>query len=165
MSGNELRTSPGHFRVGWSGPQCGGVATIWHNPCFNISVRASRMEQFAVQTVRLNISGRLPGVFQLNEEGMRCLLSRLRKISPPPDRGPVPPVANKKQRGVIVQMLDNFAESTGQTDVERRKGVIARNRPTSPSRNFNSPCATTGCSSHRYEGAAPAPAHRRDRPR
>ena len=33
------------------------------------------------------------------------------KISPPPDRGPVPPVANKKQRGVIVQMLDRFAEA------------------------------------------------------
>lgn len=33
------------------------------------------------------------------------------KISPPADRGPIPPVANKKQRGVIVQMLDRFAEA------------------------------------------------------
>ena len=33
------------------------------------------------------------------------------KISPPADRGPMPPVANKKQRGVLVQMLDRFAEA------------------------------------------------------
>ena len=33
------------------------------------------------------------------------------KISPPADRGPIPPVANKKQRGVLVQMLDRFAEA------------------------------------------------------
>ena len=70
MSGNGLRTSPGHFRVGWSRPQCGGVATIWHNPCFNISVRASRMEQFAHAGRSAKHTGRLPGVFQLNEEGM-----------------------------------------------------------------------------------------------
>ena len=31
------------------------------------------------------------------------------KISPPADRGPGPPVANKKHRGVIAQMLDRFA--------------------------------------------------------
>ncbi len=40
------------------------------------------------------------------------------KISPPADRGPIPPVANKKQRGVIVQMLDRFAEAR----IKRRKG-------------------------------------------
>ena len=33
------------------------------------------------------------------------------KISPPTDPRPIPPVANKKQRGVIVQMLDRFAEA------------------------------------------------------
>ena len=48
------------------------------------------------------------------------------KISPPADRGPIPPVANKKQRGVIVQMLDRFAEARRQTNVEGRKG---RDRP------------------------------------
>ena len=49
------------------------------------------------------------------------------KISPPADRGPIPPVANKKQRGVIVQMLDRFAEARVKRDVEGEKGVIARN--------------------------------------
>jgi hypothetical protein len=50
------------------------------------------------------------------------------KISPPADRGPIPPVANKKQRGVIVQMLDRFAEARiKRTQREDNNGVIARN--------------------------------------
>ena len=51
------------------------------------------------------------------------------KISPPPptDRGPTPPVANKKQRGVIVQMLDRFAEARVKRTLRGEKGVIARN--------------------------------------
>ena len=48
------------------------------------------------------------------------------KISPPTDRGPVPPVANKKQRGVIVQMLDRFAEARVKRTLKEEKGVIAR---------------------------------------
>ena len=49
------------------------------------------------------------------------------KISPPTDRGPTPPVANKKQRGVIVQMLDRFAEARVKRALKGEKGVIARN--------------------------------------
>jgi len=50
------------------------------------------------------------------------------KISPPADRGPIPPVANKKQRGVIVQMLDRFAEARiKRAQREDMKGVVARN--------------------------------------
>ena len=33
------------------------------------------------------------------------------KISPPGENHPVTPVANKKQRGVIIQILDRFAEA------------------------------------------------------
>jgi hypothetical protein len=52
------------------------------------------------------------------------------KISPPVRRGPVPPVANKKQRGVIVQMLDRFAAArVKRTRKEEQKGVIARYKP------------------------------------
>jgi hypothetical protein len=52
------------------------------------------------------------------------------KISPPERRGPVPPVSNKKQRGVIVQMLDRFVEArVRRSEV---KGVIARNPPRPP---------------------------------
>ena len=49
------------------------------------------------------------------------------KISPPADLGPVPPVANKKQRGVIVQILDRVAEARVKRTL-KKKGVIARNR-------------------------------------
>ena len=44
------------------------------------------------------------------------------KISPPIRRGPIPPIA-KKQRGVIVQILDRFVEARVKRE---EKGVIAR---------------------------------------
>jgi hypothetical protein len=50
------------------------------------------------------------------------------KISPPADRAPIPPVANKKQRGVIVQMLDRFAEArVKRNQRDDTKGISARN--------------------------------------
>ena len=54
------------------------------------------------------------------------------KISPPDDRGTIPPVANKKQRGVIVQMLDRFAEARVRRTLKEGKGVIARNPQRAP---------------------------------
>ena len=54
------------------------------------------------------------------------------RISPPADRGPILPVANKKQRGVIVQMLDRFAEARVKRTLKEDKGVIARNRHRPP---------------------------------
>ena len=52
------------------------------------------------------------------------------KISPPVRRGPVPPVANKKQRGVIVQMLDRFIEArVKRSQRKQERGVIARYKP------------------------------------
>ena len=50
------------------------------------------------------------------------------KISPPANRGPIPPVANKKQRGVLVQMLDRFAEARVKRTLKEEKGAVARNR-------------------------------------
>jgi hypothetical protein len=47
------------------------------------------------------------------------------KISPPVRRGPIPPVA-KKQRGVIVQILDRFAEARVKRAMLGEKSVIAR---------------------------------------
>ena len=46
------------------------------------------------------------------------------KISPPIRRGPIPPIA-KKQRGVIVQILDRFVEARVKRE---EKGVIARSQ-------------------------------------
>ena len=60
------------------------------------------------------------------------------KISPPVRRGPLPPIA-KKQRGVIVQILDRLVEalvkrssrqeSLRKESLRQEKGVIARRRP------------------------------------
>ena len=47
------------------------------------------------------------------------------KIEPPPSHPPAPPVVNKKQRGVIVKILDRFVEARVKRSLE--KGVIARN--------------------------------------
>ena len=47
------------------------------------------------------------------------------KISPPLRRGPLPPIA-KKQRGVIVQILDRFVEARVKRTMLEEKGVIAR---------------------------------------
>ena len=44
------------------------------------------------------------------------------KIPPPVRRGPIPPIV-KKQRGVIVQILDRFVEARVKRE---EKGVIAR---------------------------------------
>ena len=50
------------------------------------------------------------------------------KISPPARGGPIPPIANKKQRGVMVQILDRLAEArVKRTRRDEDKGVIARN--------------------------------------
>jgi hypothetical protein len=46
------------------------LATIWHNPCFNISVRVSRIERFCGAGCSAQDIREAPGVFQLNEEGM-----------------------------------------------------------------------------------------------
>ena len=52
------------------------------------------------------------------------------KISPPARRGPVPPIANKKQRGVIVQMLDRFVEKrVKRTQQQQEASVTTRYKP------------------------------------
>jgi hypothetical protein len=53
------------------------------------------------------------------------------KISPPIRRGPIPSIA-KKQRGVIVQILDRFVEARIKRTLGEDKGVIARRVPKVP---------------------------------
>ena len=55
------------------------------------------------------------------------------KISPPQPirRGPLPPIA-KKQRGVIVQILDRLVEARVKRAMKQDNGVIARNPPGPP---------------------------------
>jgi hypothetical protein len=47
------------------------------------------------------------------------------KISPPVRRGPVPAIV-KKQRGVIVQILDRFVEARVKRTLRVEKSVVAR---------------------------------------
>jgi len=47
------------------------------------------------------------------------------KISPPLRRGPLPSIA-KKQRGVIVQILDRFVEARVKRTLRAEKRVVAR---------------------------------------
>ena len=46
------------------------------------------------------------------------------KISPPVRRGPIPPIA-KKQRGVIVKILDRFVEARVKRTSRKQKRVTA----------------------------------------
>ncbi len=50
------------------------------------------------------------------------------KISPPVRRGPIPSIETK-QRGVIVQILDRFAEARVKRTGRGDKGAIARHEP------------------------------------
>jgi hypothetical protein len=50
------------------------------------------------------------------------------KISPPVRRGPLPPIA-KKQRGVIVKILDRLVEArVKRSSLRQEKGVVARRK-------------------------------------
>ncbi len=53
------------------------------------------------------------------------------KISPPVRRGPIAPIV-KKQRGVIVQILDRFVEARVKRSTREKKGVIARRQKKPP---------------------------------
>jgi len=50
------------------------------------------------------------------------------KISPPVRRGQLPPVV-KKQRGVIVQILDRFVEARVKRAIVKDKGFAVRREP------------------------------------
>jgi hypothetical protein len=57
------------------------------------------------------------------------------KIAPPAPRGSIPPVEAasttvvRRQRGVIVQMLDRLVEARVKRTLREEKGVIARREP------------------------------------
>ena len=88
-----------------------------------------RTERFAVRAV----DATNPGDFQecLNSTTRGCTMPAFtfEKISPPQpvNRSPIPPVANKKQRGVMIQILDRFVEARVKRTLREEKGVIARN--------------------------------------
>jgi hypothetical protein len=50
------------------------------------------------------------------------------KISPPVGRGPLPPIV-KKQRGVIVQILDRFVEARVKRSSREEKSARRQRKP------------------------------------
>jgi hypothetical protein len=53
------------------------------------------------------------------------------KISPPVRRGPLPPIA-KKQRGVIVKILDRFVEARVKRSLREEQSVTSRRQHRPP---------------------------------
>jgi hypothetical protein len=86
------------------------------------------MNGFAVQAVRLQDIQEAKECFNSTKRGYTMPAFTFEKISPPAERGPVPPVANKKQRGVVVKILDRFVEARVKRTLKEGKGVTARNR-------------------------------------
>ena len=50
------------------------------------------------------------------------------KISPPTRRGPIAPI-EKKQRGVVAQILDRFVEARVKRTLQKRKPVRRKSKP------------------------------------
>jgi hypothetical protein len=71
--------------------------------------------------------GEIQGCFNSTVRGYTMPAFMFEKISPPLPRGPLPPVA-KKQRGVIVKLLDRFVEARVKRSLREKKGFIARRR-------------------------------------
>src|SRR6266404_3683818 len=70
-------------------------------------------------------SGEIQECFNSTTRGYTMPAFTFEKISPPIRRGPIPPIA-KKQRGVIVQILDRFVEARVKRTSRKEKRVAAR---------------------------------------
>jgi hypothetical protein len=70
-------------------------------------------------------SGKFQECFNSATRGYTMAAFTFEKISPPVRRGPIAPIV-KKQRGVIVQILDRFVEARVKRSTREEKGVIAR---------------------------------------
>src|SRR6266436_6388535 len=94
-----------------------------------IMLRQKRVEWIAVTgDCSSDIGWKFQGCFNSATRGYTMPVFTFEKISPPIRRGPLPPIA-KKQRGVIVKILDRFVEARVKRDSRKEKGVIARRQP------------------------------------
>jgi hypothetical protein len=83
------------------------------------------------QAVERTIFGELQECFNSTKRGYTVPVFMFEKISPPVDRGPIAPTA-KKQRGVIVQMLDRLVEARAKRTKLEQKGVVYRPKSKKP---------------------------------
>jgi hypothetical protein len=99
------------------------------------------MERFIVNGLRPTIHlqrqyidqdpGEIQGCFNSTTRGYTMPAFTFEKISPPIRRGPIPPIV-KKQRGVIVQILDRFVEARVRKSLREDRGATARRQPKPP---------------------------------
>jgi hypothetical protein len=75
--------------------------------------------------------GEIQGCFNSTTRGYTMPAFTFEKISPPIRRGPIPPIV-KKQRGVIVQILDRFVEARVRKSLREDRGATARGQPKPP---------------------------------
>src|ERR1700687_4981416 len=97
-------------------------------------------------------SGEIQGCFNSTMRGYTMPVFTFEKISPPIRRGPIPPIA-KKQRGVIVKILDRFAEARVTRTLREDKRVTACREQKPTDRAFTAWSASAGYSSLRSEDA------------
>ena len=91
-----------------------------------IMLKQKRMEWIAIyRRLFRRHRGKFQGCFNSATRGYTMPAFTFEKISPPVRRGPLPPIA-KKQRGVIVKILDRFVEARVKRTSRKEKGVSAR---------------------------------------
>jgi hypothetical protein len=66
--------------------------------------------------------GEFQECFNSTKRGTTVPAFTFEKISPPVRRGPIPPIV-KKQRGLLVQILDSFVEARVKKTLREEKGV------------------------------------------
>jgi hypothetical protein len=83
------------------------------------------------QAVLPTFQGEIQGCFNSTKRGYTMPVFTFEKISPPVRGGPLPPIA-KKQRGVIVQILDRFVEARARRTRREEESTIARRQHQPP---------------------------------
>ncbi|MGC2316300.1 MAG: hypothetical protein WA615_07350 [Bradyrhizobium sp.] len=108
------------------------IAPIWHGLCLDncTCIRRDGAICSHKQFIQRYL-GEFQECFNSTTRGYTMPAFTFEKISPPIRRGPLPPIA-KKQRGLIVQILDRFVEARVKRTVHEEKGVVARRRRKPP---------------------------------
>ena len=103
------------------------LSQIWHKTCLNWRACLRRDGTISChQRLAQRYLGEFQECFNSTKRGITMPAFTFEKISPPVRRGPIPPIV-KKQRGLIVQILDSFVEARVKKSERKDKGVIARN--------------------------------------
>ena len=102
------------------------LSQIWHKTCLNWCACLRRDGMICWhQNLFQRYLGEFQECFNSTKRGITMPAFTFEKISPPVRRGPIPPIV-KKQRGLIVQMLDSFVAARVKKSERKDNGGIAR---------------------------------------